>query len=111
MCKRHSASPSETLLRPVAPREPAAREHYPSADNGTSHAAFLRSKHDEKYILKKWHFFQRGKSTIKLTTFTTQSTTNSPQKNHGCAPHSPKPPSKTPQTSGFLTHYPRPNFF
>jgi hypothetical protein len=64
-----------------------------------------REKNDRKYFPKCWRIFRRQRSDSQRTTFTTQSTTNSPQKNHRFTPHLPKPPSKTPAKSVLFTRH------
>jgi hypothetical protein len=46
-----------------------------------------------------WRIFRRPKTALQPTTFTTQSTTISPRKNHVLAPVFLKHPSKTPKTA------------
>jgi hypothetical protein len=59
-----------------------------------------------KYFPKCWRIFRRQRSDSQRTTFTTQSTTNSPQKNHRFTPHLPKPPLKnTSRIRAFSTRH------
>jgi hypothetical protein len=47
-----------------------------------------------KIILEKLAYFLPWETAVNLTTFTTQSTTTSPQKHHRFRPHFLRPPSK-----------------